>query len=126
VTEPARRIRRERSATESLLAITLALEAVLIFFLALVVFGLKLAEPLLAFGGGIAFIVVLGLDALLVRWPVGQALGWVLQIALILTGLLVPLMWGIGAGFLALWIFCFVRGRSLDRAKATYLKENAS
>jgi hypothetical protein len=28
-------------------------------------------------------------------------------------------MYIIGAGFLALWIYCFTKGRSLDRARAS-------
>jgi hypothetical protein len=111
------RVRRERTATESLLSITLALEAVLVFFVALAVFALKTLEPLPAFVGGAVFIVVLALCGRLVRYPAGVALGWVLQVALVAVGILVPLMYLIGAGFLALWIYCFVKGRQLDRRK---------
>ena len=110
-------VRRERSTTESLLSIVLMLEAFLVFFAALAAFGLELLPAGVALGGGAALIVLLALDGRLVRYDWGIWLGWVLQLALIALGVLLPLMFFIGAGFLALWIFCFVRGRGIDRAK---------
>jgi Na+/melibiose symporter-like transporter len=115
------RARRERSATESLLSITLALEAIVVFFVALTVYGLELLPAWIALGGGAALILLLVLDARLVRTPGGIWLGWALQLVLILLGLVTPVMWFVGAGFAALWVFCFVKGRQLDRAKAEYL-----
>jgi hypothetical protein len=117
------RTKRRRSATESLLSITLALEAVLVFFVALTAFALRIVDPLVAFAGGVLFIAALALCARLVRYPVGVAIGWVLQVALVATGLLLPIMFAIGAGFFALWTFCFVKGRSLDRASANSTTE---
>ena len=108
-------MKRQRSASESLLSIALILEAFLVFFAALAVFALEVVGPIEALVGGGAFIVVLVVCARLVRYPVGVALGWVLQAALVATGILLPLMYFIGAGFLALWTYCFVKGRSLDR-----------
>ncbi len=116
--------RRARGAAESLLSITLVLEAILVFFVALVVFGLKVLPPALAFGGGAALLVLLLVDSLLVRWPIGLWLGWLLQATLLAIGILVPLMYFIGAIFLAMWIYCFITGRRLDRRNAQ-LKENA-
>ena len=114
-------VRRRRSTTESLLAIVLLLEAILLFFVTLVLFGLKTVPPAVAFGGGAAFVVVILLTILLLRWPVGIAIGWVIQAALVALGLLNPVMYVIGAGFAAFWIWCFVRGRQIDRARREYL-----
>lgn len=114
---PRQRVRRERSASESLLSITLALEAFLVFFAALTAFALQSLQPAVALGGGAAGIVLLAICARLVRYPVGVWLGWVLQGGLVAIGLLLPLMYLIGAGFLALWTYCFVKGRALDGAK---------
>ncbi|HEY0258671.1 MAG TPA: DUF4233 domain-containing protein [Lacisediminihabitans sp.] len=113
--------RRERSASESLLSITLMLEAVLVFFVTLVVFGLRALPAGIAFGGGAALLVVLLLDGRLVRYPWGVWLGWLLQAVLIAVGILVPMMYFIGAVFLAIWIYCFVTGRRLDAREAAYL-----
>ncbi len=121
--EPRVRTRRRRGAAESLLSIVLALEAVLVFFIVLVVFGLRVLSPAVAFGGGAALVVLLVLDSRLVRWPAGAWLGWVLQAALVALGILLPLMYFVGALFLAIWIYCFVTGRRLDRRTAI-TKEN--
>ena len=115
------RARRERSATESLLSITLVLEAIVVFFVALTVYGLELLPAGVALGGGAALILLIVLDARMVRMPAGVWLGWALQGALILLGLVTPVMWFVGAGFAALGVFCFLKGRQLDGAKAAYL-----
>lgn len=115
---------RQRSTTESLLSIVLMLEAFLVFFAALAAFGLDLLPAGIALGGGAAYIVLLAVDGRLVRYPAGLWLGWALQLGLIALGLLMPLMYLIGAGFLALWIYCFIKGRSIDRARALITTEN--
>jgi hypothetical protein len=112
--------RRGQSVTELLLSIVLALEAVLVFFVALVVYGLDALPPAQAFGGGAALIVVLLLTSRLLRYRWAIAIGWLVQLVLIATGVLVPLMYFVAAVFLALWIFCFVRGRSIDSQKAAF------
>jgi hypothetical protein len=89
---------------------------VLVFFVALTAFGLKALPPGPAFVGGAVLIVLLVLTGRLVRYPWGVWLGWALQVVLIATGILIPAMYAIGAGFAAIWIFCFVKGRQLDRA----------
>ena len=114
--------RRRRSTTESLLSIVLLLEAILLFFVTLVLFGLKTVSPPIAFGGGAAFVVVILLTILLLRRPIGIAIGWVIQVGLIALGLLNPVMYVVGAGFAAFWIWCFVRGRQIDRSRRDYLE----
>jgi hypothetical protein len=116
-----RRPRRRRSTTESLLSIELLLEAILLFFVTLVLFGLKTVSPGIAFGGGAAFVVVILVTITLVRWPVGIVIGFVIQLALIALGLLNPVMYVVGAGFAAFFTWCFVRGRQIDRKRAEYL-----
>lgn len=117
-------MKRARSTTESLLSIVLLLEAFLVFFAALTAFGLESLPAPVALGGGAGFIVLLVLVGRLVRYPWGVWLGWALQAALIALGLLLPLMYIIGAGFLALYAYCYVTGRSIDRARALIESEN--
>jgi hypothetical protein len=112
-------VKRQRTATESLLSITLALEACLVFFAALAAFALDAVTPIAALVGGLALIVLFVACARLVRYPFGIWFGWVLQGALIAAGILLPIMYIIGTGFLALWIYCFTKGRSLDRARVS-------
>ena len=106
--------RRTRTASESLLSIVLGLEAALTFFITVTAFGLKVVPAAVAFGGGAALFIVLVFAAWSVRHPWGVWLGWALQAVLIAIGVLMPLMYFIGAGFLALWVYCFVMGRRLD------------
>jgi hypothetical protein len=106
--------RRRRSLTESLLSIVLGLEAVLVFFIALTVFGLRALPPLETFVGGAVLAILLALGTRFVRYGWGVWYGWVLQVALVATGILLPALYIAAAFFLALWIFCFVRARQLD------------
>ena len=121
--KPARQ-RRERTATQSLLSIALGLEAVVMFFVMLTAFGLKAVSPGVAFGGGIAFIIALVLVSGLLRHQWGIWLGWALQVALIATGILLPAMFFVAAIFVGIWVFCFIKGRQLDRAKAAFISSN--
>lgn len=114
----AARPRRARSTTESLLSIVLGLEAVLMFFVTLTAFGLKALPPVTAFAGGGALLVVLVLTAGLLRYRWGVWLGWVLQAVLLATGILLPVMYFIAAGFVAIWIYCFVKGRQIDHQRS--------
>jgi hypothetical protein len=124
VREP--RERRRRSASESLLSIALGLEAVLVFFVALAVFRFDRLTPALAFGGGVVVVLLLLFAARMLRYRWGVWLGWALQAGLIATGILLPLMFFIGAGFAAIWVFCFVAGRRLDRRTAAELETESS
>ena len=123
---PNRRVRRVRSATESLLSIALLLEAVLVFFVVMAAFGLRVLPVGAVFAGGTVLVLLLVLAGRLVRGGAGIWLGWALQVALIAIGILLPLMYFIGALFLGIWIYCFVTGRRLDRQKAAYLINNPS
>ena len=116
-----RRPRRQRSITESLLSIVLLLEAIVVFFIVLVFFGLKTLTPGVAFGGGAAAIVVILITVGLLRWTAGVAIGWLIQLGLIALGILNPVMYVVGVGFAAFWTWCFVRGRQIDARRRNYL-----
>ena len=117
------RVRRQRSVTEMLLSIVLALEAFLVFFVTLSVYGLDILEPAVAFGGGAALVVLLLIAGRLVRYPAGWVFGSLLQLVILATGLLIPLMWAVGALFAGIWIFCYIRGRSIDHQKAAVVAQ---
>ncbi len=119
-------VRRQRSASESLLSIALGLEAALVFFVALAVFRFDRLPPAVAFGGGAAVILILLLATRMLRYRWGVWLGWVLQLGLIATGFLLPLMFFIGAGFAAIWTFCFVVGARLDRRTAASAESSST
>jgi hypothetical protein len=112
------RSRRARSVTEMLLSIVLVLEAILIFFVTLTVFGLKVLEPVAAFSGGAVLVVLLMAAALLLRFPWGIWVGWALQLVLLLSGILLPALYFVAAIFIAMWVYCFIRGRRIDQGRA--------
>jgi hypothetical protein len=112
--------RRARSLTESLLTIVLGLEAGLVFFVTLTVFGLHALPPLPTFVGGAVLIVVLALATRIVRHSWGVWVGWVLQALLLATGILLPALYIAAGFFVAMWIFCFVRARQIDRANSSH------
>ncbi|MBC7517610.1 MAG: DUF4233 domain-containing protein [Microbacteriaceae bacterium] len=125
---PRIRMRRERSVSESLLSIVLVLESLLVFFVTLTVYALSLlpALPTLVAGGAL-FVVILGVSrSLRSRWA--RWVAWTVQAILIASGVLLPLMFIIGTGFVALYSYCFVTGRRLDRrnARFTAAEEEAS
>ena len=115
MTETAPRPRRARSVTESLLSIVLGLEAILVFFLTMTAFGLKVVEPVVAFGGGAVLVVLLLVGGRVLRYPWGVWVGWALQAVLVATGLVMPLMFLIAAVFVSLWTYCLIKGTQLDR-----------
>jgi hypothetical protein len=110
-----RKPRRRRSATESLVSIALGLEATLVFFVTMAVFGLREVSPGVAFGGGAVLFLLLIIAAAYSRFGWAIWLGWAMQVVLIALGLVLPVMYAIGAGFAAIFIYCFLTGRRLDR-----------
>lgn len=106
--------RRMRSASESLLSIVLGLEAFVIVFVALTVFGLRILSAPVAFGGGVALIALFAVAAYCMRFRWGVWFGWLMQVVLILLGFITPVLFAVAAVFVALWVFCFVTGRRLD------------
>ena len=111
------RVRRERGVTESLLSVVLVLEACVLFFATLAVNGLSDIPTPVVISGGAAFIVVLFGVALLQRYAWGVALGGMLQVAFIATGVLHPFMYLIGAAFAGLWVWCLVRARRIEELR---------
>jgi hypothetical protein len=119
VTEAAApKLRRQRSLTESLLTIVLGLEAVLVFFIALTVFGLHALGPAQAFGGGAALALVLIAATRVMRYSWGVWIGWALQVVILATGFILPALFIAAAFFIAMWIYCFIRGRQVDSHNA--------
>lgn len=123
VTAPTkpRRPRRRRSVTESLLSIVLGLEMTLVFFMAIVLAGLRRVDPMTALIGGVGFVVLLVLVTRTLRQPWGAWLGLAAQLAFIAAGFLEPLMFLIGAGFAAMYAYFFAKGRQLDERNARVL-----
>lgn len=74
---------------------------------------------------GIAMFLCVLLCGLVTR-PGGVQLGWTLQIALILSGFVVPTMFFMGMLFAALWWASVHFGRKIDEAKARFAAQAAA
>lgn len=68
---------------------------------------------------GIAMLFSVLLCGVITR-PGGVQLGWALQIALIASGFVVPIMFFMGAVFAALWWASIHFGQKIDEAKARF------
>ncbi|MEU7648324.1 MULTISPECIES: DUF4233 domain-containing protein [Streptomyces] len=68
---------------------------------------------------GIAMLLCVLLCGVITR-PGGVQLGWALQIALIVSGFVVPMMFIMGAVFAGLWWASVHFGRQVDEAKARF------
>jgi Protein of unknown function (DUF4233) len=112
---PRTRRRRVRSLRETLLSIVLVMEAAVMFFATLVFFGLHVFPPAQAFLLGLGSLVVLAILAGLQRWTVAVVLGAVAQVGLILLGVFTPAMYVVGGLFAAVWLYCFLRSRQIER-----------
>jgi len=116
------RVRRQRGALESLGAVVLGFESIIVFLGGLVVYGLKVLpfgiEPWWGIVGGIvmalAMIVVSGL---LNRRGAVWA-GWGLQVVLLLGGFLVPALAVVALIFGGMWAYATIKGAALDRQNA--------
>ncbi|KES05687.1 membrane protein [Streptomyces toyocaensis] len=68
---------------------------------------------------GIAMFLSVALCGVITR-PGGVALGWALQIALVASGVFVPMMFFLGVVFALLWWASVHFGRKVDEAKARF------
>nr|WP_203621793.1 DUF4233 domain-containing protein [Streptomyces sp. SID8499] len=73
---------------------------------------------------GIAMVLCVLLCGVVTR-PGGVVLGWALQIALIASGFVVPVMWFLGVVFAALWWASVHFGRKIDAARARFAAQAA-
>ncbi|MCR1159897.1 DUF4233 domain-containing protein [Paenarthrobacter sp. UW852] len=119
---------KKRRSTKVMFASTvLLLEAFVAFFGTLAVFGLKRGEvdPGIILGVGIALSIVLVLACAVLSKPWGIAVGWALQLVLILTGFAEPMMFIVGILFAICWWYGIRAGMRIDREVAQRDREQA-
>jgi hypothetical protein len=120
---------KKRRSTKVLFASTvLLLEAFVAIFGTLVVFGLRRNDlpPGMIFAVGIGLALVLVFTCAVVSKPWGLALGWILQLLLILSGIVEPTMYVVGALFAASWWYGIRTGIRIDREAAQREREQAA
>lgn len=103
-----------------LAATGLALEAFLVFFATLAASALSDLPGRTVWIGGGLLVLVCVLAAAVVRRPGGVAVGWVVQVLVIATGLVLPAMAVLGVVFAALYGWFVVLGGRIDRERAQH------
>lgn len=108
--------RRPRRSARALFAATLLLsEAMVVLFAGLVAYGLRLASvPEIVIGGAVLALWSVLAGALVRRGTVGYVLGSLLQLALLATGFVVPMMFVVGGIFAVLWLVSLRVGGQID------------
>ena len=119
--------KKRRSIRIMFASVVLTLEAFLVLFATLAVFGLQRDElsPVLIFGGGLVLSAALIGTCPFLSKPAGPIVGWILQLAIIATGFVQPEMFLVGAIFAATWWYALKTGMRLDRENRQRDREQA-
>lgn len=99
-------------------ATILVLEAFLVLFATLAAFGLRVAPSSAVWLLGGVLAVSLILVSGMLRWPAGYVAGSALQVPLLASGLLIPMMFVVAGIFVALWVVGLRLGGRIDRERA--------
>ncbi len=114
--------RRARGAQESLGAVVLGFESIVVFLGGLAVYGLRALPDEVAdwwgiVGGSVLAVLMLAtVGVLRHRW--GIAVGWALQLVLALGAFLVPALGLVALVFGAMYAYATIKGGELDRRNA--------
>jgi Protein of unknown function (DUF4233) len=107
-----------RSIQRSMCAGMLTLEAVVLFLAGLVMTGVTDVGFAAAVGIGLGLAALCLLAAGMLGRPGGYALGWGVQAVAVGLGLVVTLMFFLGAVFGGLWAAAYFLGAKVDRERA--------
>jgi len=107
----------EKSVKRQLGSMILAFEAFVVFFGTLVAFGLKVAEPQLIWGFGLAFSAVLILTPGYLGRKGSYIFAWALQVILLVVSFFVPWMLLIAIIFVGLFGWAMIAGATIDLAR---------
>jgi hypothetical protein len=116
------RERRRRGAAESLGSVVLGFESIVVFLGGLVAYGLRVLpagiEPWwgVVAGSVLAVLMILTAGMLRHRWAI--AVGWVLQLVLALSAILLPALALVALIFGGMWGYATIKGAALDRRNA--------
>ena len=104
----------------------MAFEAFVVLFATLVAFGLKVADTTAVWVVGLVLALLLIATPALLGRKGSYVWGTILQVAIVLTGIWVPLMWILGGILLCLWAWAMIAGTTIDKARANYIKLQAA
>lgn len=107
--------RRERGLLEKLLTIVHACEVIALGFGALAVWGVTRDWPAPTAFAVVAVVLILSLELLRYSW--GWLASLAAQVAMACLAFVEPVTIGVSLVFIAMWIFCFVRARRIERGQ---------
>ena len=114
---------RNRSTKATLGSLVMVFQSVVVFFATLVGFGLKVyPDPAVIWAVGLGLSVLLMIFPAVLGKPGTYLLGWILQGVVVSLGIWVPLMYLLGAIFLAMWAWGMIAGGTIDKARAAKSK----
>jgi hypothetical protein len=114
---------RNRSTMATLGSLVMVFQSVVVFFATLVGFGLQVyPDPAVIWGVGLGLSVLLMIFPAILGKPGTYVLGWILQGVVLSLGIWVPLMYLLGAIFLAMWAWGMIAGGTIDKARAAKSK----
>ena len=114
---------RNRSTKATLGSLVMVFQSVVVFFATLVGFGLQVyPDPAVIWGVGLGLSVLLMIFPAILGRPGTYVLGWILQGIVLSLGIWVPLMYLLGAIFLAMWAWGMIAGGTIDKARAAKSK----
>jgi hypothetical protein len=117
------RSERERSPRRGMCAGVLALEAVTLGLTTPVLITIADVDTPAALVTGLGLAVLCLLTAGLLRHEWAYALGWVVQGAAVALGLVIGIMFFLGAVFALLWATAYLLGRKIERERAAAYAE---
>ena len=114
--------------TRRFAGIVVGSQTVVVFLGALVAWAIAKAQHNDAHTSYLVIGLVLALLCLVaagtLRRPWGVTLGWIVEIATLLAGFVLPMMFVVGVMFLALWITALVQGRKMDALTAHHQEQD--
>jgi hypothetical protein len=102
----------------SLASIVLGFEALVLALVTPVMISVADVEPSTAIPLCLGLAVLAVVAAGLLRNQVGYVLGWIIQVAAVGLGFVVPVMFALGLAFGTFWVMAIVLGKRIDEAKA--------
>jgi hypothetical protein len=118
VTDTAPDTEEQRSPKRGMCAAILSLEAVVLGLTTPVMINLSDVPWQTACAVGLGLCVACLVLAGLLRSEAAYAVGWVIQVAALALGFLVPLMFVLGGIFALLWGTAYFLGRKIERERA--------
>lgn len=113
---PGRR-RPRRSIQASFCSSVLCLQAIVLFFVGMTLFGLHRGEPSAPWflAGYTALAVIAVLACAVIRRPLGLAIGWGVQVVMICSAWFEYSLFVIGPLFALTWWYAVAKGRAMDQ-----------